>query len=348
GMVPFNASAGTISYSGASYQDWRYLHGTKDLSSNPTTQGAVVFTVPADLPLIGSDGITAMDFVYYQYGSIEAARIRVSSGKTFTDPAPGVTAPTISCQIKRDEGGEIRHAAAQSTLVIPPTALPATAQSGEPITITMEVIELTDLTPQTSIASAAQAIGLKLGGSALRLGPAGLAFAKPVTLKMALSSSCAPTTKAGIYWWNPNLKVWQRVTDSTLNLASCEVSAPLNHFSIYALFLDPPEPSSLELGEVYVFPNPARKEQKPTFHIETQATLSSLDIRIYDATGQLLHQKTLTGNSPQVTNRAGKVALAYEYTWDSTDIASGVYFYTLKASRQGETVNHKGKFVVVR
>ncbi|MBI4064601.1 MAG: hypothetical protein HY401_09935, partial [Elusimicrobia bacterium] len=33
GMVPFNASAGTISYSGASYQDWRYLHGTKDLSS---------------------------------------------------------------------------------------------------------------------------------------------------------------------------------------------------------------------------------------------------------------------------------------------------------------------------
>jgi hypothetical protein len=102
-------------------------------------------------------------------------------------------------------------------------------------------------------------------------------------------------------------------------------------------------PAALEfkLGEVYVYPDPAKGGKVPTFHIEV-GTADSVKLKIYTVAGQLAHEATLTGN-PQAV---GSV-YAYEYAW-SGRIASGVYYYTVEAERAGKKLKAKGKFAVVR
>ncbi len=101
--------------------------------------------------------------------------------------------------------------------------------------------------------------------------------------------------------------------------------------------------SSLEfkLGEVYVYPDPAKGGRVPTFHIEV-GTADSVKLRVFSVAGQLAHEVTLTG-SPQAV---GSV-YAYEYAWNGR-IASGVYYYTMEAERSGKKLKAKGKFSVVR
>jgi sugar lactone lactonase YvrE len=102
-------------------------------------------------------------------------------------------------------------------------------------------------------------------------------------------------------------------------------------------------PAALEfkLGEVYVYPDPAKGGKVPTFHIEV-GTADSVKLKIYTVAGQLAHEATLTGN-PQAV---GSV-YAYEYAW-SGRIASGVYYYTIEAEKGGKKIKAKGKFAVVR
>jgi len=102
-------------------------------------------------------------------------------------------------------------------------------------------------------------------------------------------------------------------------------------------------PAALEfkLGEVYVYPDPAKGGKVPTFHIEV-GTADSVKLKVYTVAGQLAHETTLTG-SPQAV---GSV-YAYEYAWTGR-IASGVYYYTMEAERAGKKLKAKGKFSVVR
>lgn len=102
-------------------------------------------------------------------------------------------------------------------------------------------------------------------------------------------------------------------------------------------------PSALEfkLGEVYVYPDPAKGGKVPTFHIEV-GTADNVKIRIYTVSGQLAQERTLTG-SPQAV---GSI-YAYEYAWTGR-IASGVYYYTIEAERSGKKIKTKGRFSVVR
>ncbi|MBI4655558.1 MAG: right-handed parallel beta-helix repeat-containing protein [Elusimicrobia bacterium] len=95
------------------------------------------------------------------------------------------------------------------------------------------------------------------------------------------------------------------------------------------------------LGEVYVFPNPAKGGKVPTFHVEA-GLADSVKIRVYTVAGQLAHERTITG-SPQVVGSA----YAYEYAWEGR-IASGVYYYTIEAEKGGQKFKAKGKFAVVR
>ncbi len=102
-------------------------------------------------------------------------------------------------------------------------------------------------------------------------------------------------------------------------------------------------PSALEfkLGEVYVYPDPAKGGKVPTFHIEV-GTADSVKLKVYTVAGQLAHEATLTG-SPQAVGPA----YAYEYAWTGR-IASGVYYYTMEAERAGKKLKAKGRFAVVR
>ncbi|MCG2725570.1 MAG: hypothetical protein L6420_04810, partial [Elusimicrobia bacterium] len=52
--------------------------------------------------------------------------------------------------------------------------------------------------------------------------------------------------------------------------------------------------STFKLGEVYVFPNPAIKSQKPTFHIEA-GIADTVKIMIYTVSGRSAHEHTITG-----------------------------------------------------
>ncbi|MHB0997393.1 MAG: right-handed parallel beta-helix repeat-containing protein [Elusimicrobiales bacterium] len=99
--------------------------------------------------------------------------------------------------------------------------------------------------------------------------------------------------------------------------------------------------AEFKLGEVYVYPNPAKGGKIPTFHIEV-GVADSVKVRVYTVAGILAHEHTLSG-VPQVIGGV----YAYEYAWQG-HIASGVYYYTVEAERAGKKIKTRGRFAVVR
>jgi len=83
-----------------------------------------------------------------------------------------------------------------------------------------------------------------------------------------------------------------------------------------------------ELGEVYSFPNPA-KRYNPCLHIEV-GFADSIEVKIYNIAGELVYKTELAGNPLMIGNK-----YAYEYVWDTSGIASGVYIYLVRARRTG-------------
>jgi hypothetical protein len=104
-----------------------------------------------------------------------------------------------------------------------------------------------------------------------------------------------------------------------------------------------PDPT-FKLGEVYAFPNPSRHGKKPTIHIEV-GLADSVDVRIYDVSGQILHETTLT--SPQVVDDGNGPQYAYEYTWNE-DIPSGTYIFAMNAKKGSDGLKKISKLAVIR
>ncbi|MBU2530535.1 MAG: N-acetylmuramoyl-L-alanine amidase [Elusimicrobia bacterium] len=90
------------------------------------------------------------------------------------------------------------------------------------------------------------------------------------------------------------------------------------------------EDVKFELGEVYTYPNPARMKN-PKIHIETTEKADTANIKIYDIAGSPVHQVTLNYPPSLI---GGKYI--YEYSWDTSSVASGVYIYAVKVSKEGE------------
>lgn len=103
--------------------------------------------------------------------------------------------------------------------------------------------------------------------------------------------------------------------------------------------------SAFTLGEVYVYPNPAKGGQVPTFHIET-GIADSVKINVYAVSGDLVHSYTATGTPATVDDGQG-TQYAYEYAWRG-HIASGVYYYAIEAQKDGKKLKRTGKFAVIR
>jgi hypothetical protein len=87
----------------------------------------------------------------------------------------------------------------------------------------------------------------------------------------------------------------------------------------------------LKLGEVYAFPNPAKRGKKPTIHVEV-GVADSVKLRIYDIAGDLLHETEIT-SAPLIINDGHGKEYAYEYVWDGT-IPSGTYICVVQASKK--------------
>ncbi|PKN00530.1 MAG: hypothetical protein CVU78_00585 [Elusimicrobia bacterium HGW-Elusimicrobia-2] len=121
------------------------------------------------------------------------------------------------------------------------------------------------------------------------------------------------------------LKEWaQQNQTGESNIGSARTSQSL---------LSEPIKSSLEefkLNEVYAFPNPAEKSN-PTIHIEC-GSADKVEIRIYTIAGEPVHSVIITEVPKIIASK-----LAYEYTWNCSGKASGVYLYLVRA-KKGEKV----------
>ena len=125
------------------------------------------------------------------------------------------------------------------------------------------------------------------------------------------------------------------------------MSAKTSHFSIYSVVApasaeDPGYDTAFKLGEVYAFPNPAVRKGHVNIHVEV-GQADQVDLRIYNQIGEKVHDAVMT--NLQVID--GK--LAYEYSWDVSGVASGVYLYVTDAKKAGASdIKTKGKFAVIK
>ncbi|MFA6002679.1 MAG: T9SS type A sorting domain-containing protein [Elusimicrobiota bacterium] len=103
--------------------------------------------------------------------------------------------------------------------------------------------------------------------------------------------------------------------------------------------------AAFRLGDIYCFPNPA-KRQNPAFHIEV-GVADKVDLRIYDLSGQQVHAAVLAG-APGVFDYGRGPRYAYEYPWNVAGVGSGVYVFAVTARKGSETIKKTGKCAVIR
>ena len=100
-----------------------------------------------------------------------------------------------------------------------------------------------------------------------------------------------------------------------------------------------------KLGEVYCYPNPAKKTN-PTFHMEA-GLADKVELKVYDTAGDLVHETVLTG-MPQVINDGQGSQYAYEYLWDTKNAGSGVYIFSMTAKKGDKTLRKTGRCAVIK
>jgi len=198
------------------------------------------------------------------------------------------------------------------------------------------------------------AMGLAAASREIEYGPDGTIFAAPVTLTLAydparLSSLGLKEDMLKVYYWDPAAGDWTAL-ESVVDAEAGVVSAQTSHFSVYQVMAEGVTPqatadAAFRLGEVYVYPNPAKGGAKPTFHIET-GIADSVKVKVFTVSGDQAHERILTG-TPDIINDGNGPSYAYEYIWDG-HIPSGVYYYTIEARQGGRMLKKAGKFAVIR
>ncbi|MBI4656114.1 MAG: T9SS type A sorting domain-containing protein, partial [Elusimicrobia bacterium] len=186
-------------------------------------------------------------------------------------------------------------------------------------------------------------------GVPYEFGPEGKRFTAPIAITIPydpLTLSQGTEGNLLIAYWKPETKTWE-ILDSTVDKIKKVVTALTTHFSLYQIVapMESQPDADFKMGEVYVFPNPARAGAKPTFHIEV-GVADIANIRIYTISGEPAHKITLIG-TPQIIDDGQGPQYAYESAWEGY-IPSGIYLYVLTAERGGKRIKKTGKFVVVR
>ncbi|MDI6642375.1 MAG: T9SS type A sorting domain-containing protein, partial [Elusimicrobiota bacterium] len=100
---------------------------------------------------------------------------------------------------------------------------------------------------------------------------------------------------------------------------------------------------SFAFGEVYAYPNPA-KQTNPTIHIEVGGIADRLEIRIYNISAELLHSVEIPGSEYKILDNK----YCYEYTWNVSNIASGVYIYLVRAKHGDKAIKVLKKLGIVK
>jgi len=209
----------------------------------------------------------------------------------------------------------------------------------------------------------AAAKGLTRKGGIYEFGPEGTVFDEPVEISLPYENNDAAKEKLSVAYWNPSSKDWEPLA-STLDPIGKVVKAKVGHFSLYQVVASTlpaakeqraasaaavPEaggPSSaFLLGEVYVYPNPAKGAEVPVFHVEC-GIADSVNIKVYTVSGREAHEATLAA-MPAILDDGNGASYAYEYSWRG-HIPSGIYLYYIEARKGGQKIKKTGKFAVVR
>lgn len=183
-----------------------------------------------------------------------------------------------------------------------------------------------------------------LGGGA-KFEPEGLQFLEPARIKLYFSETLPADTNTediAIYYWNKALRAWEKLPNCVIDLDETTVETTVAHFSIYQIMHKKPAPVSenpaddpavsdpgFAFGDVYCYPNPAKRGINPNIHIETLKA-DSVHIVIYDIAGNEVHSGYLDTPAEIINDRN-----IYEYVWDISGTASGIYICTIRARRNG-------------
>ncbi|OGR88383.1 MAG: hypothetical protein A3A86_03535 [Elusimicrobia bacterium RIFCSPLOWO2_01_FULL_60_11] len=277
----------------------------------------------------------------------------MASDSDVTPPAVAVSTPADSNKgiarklVLADEGGTLADSG-KNAVTIPPLAMSVSTE------ISVTRIELPDPIAEELKESGREELNIKAVSPQLEFGPEGTQFDRPVTITIGydpLLLGSRSESDLKITYWNPISMKWELLA-SSVDAANKTVSAQVIHFSLYqvhavqmlaaaaaAVIYD----DRFNLGEVYSFPNPARGKD-PTLHLEC-GLADSIEIRIHDIARELVHASRMSGAEWRVVN--GKYA--YEYLWNVSGIASGVYIYTIRAKKTGSPdINVRKKLAVVK
>ena|GEM_PF-3862560 len=253
----------------------------------------------------------------------------------------------------KGKGGKLAHKS-RACVEIGGKAL----KNDEEISLT-SVFERDSERRERNVKAAAKALTRR--GEPFEFGPEGTVFAEPVEISLPYESYDAKKEKLQVAYWNPSSKDWEPLA-STIDPTEKVVKAKVGHFSLYQVLVstiaeaktvrpvgEQPVVSvqaagpstAFTLGEVYVYPNPAKGGDAPIFHIEC-GLADSVDIKVYTVSGREAHEATLTAMPAIIDQR-----YAYEYVWRG-HIPSGVYLYFIEARKGGQRIKKTGKFAVVR
>lgn len=185
---------------------------------------------------------------------------------------------------------------------------------------------------------AAEKVKITAVGDLVDFGPEGTRFAQAITIEFPYNRSLLPPgvkeDNLAVYWWNPSRREWEKMPSTVDKLAQM-VRAQTDHFSLYGLFSGGAASSAegFSFGEVYAYPNPARPGQTPKIRAEA-AGADSLQIRVYDVSGELKHSAEVSGGSAD--HAVG-------------NLVSGVYVFTVTANKSGQgSIRTTGRLAVIR
>ncbi|MFH1379553.1 MAG: hypothetical protein ABII23_04670 [bacterium] len=199
---------------------------------------------------------------------------------------------------------------------------------------------------------AADLQGLVMVGDGVRCGPEGIDFLVPAGMSLyyfGIDVNESQEQNLKIYYWNAADLTWEERAGSKAVPDERRVTAFIDHFSIYQIMYESSsnideavddDEDSIEFplseadavfkkGEIYSFPNPAKNGAFPTIHIES-GIADKISIHIYDIGGALVHSADIN-DQPIIID--GKYA--YEYRWDTSGVASGIYIYSVRVIKDG-------------
>lgn len=197
-----------------------------------------------------------------------------------------------------------------------------------------------------------KARGLSAASGAFEFGPHGMTFEKPVKISLPYDPANLPEgadeNSLKVAYWNDGTGEWELLA-SAVSRGDRLVSAEVGHFSVYQVMAEAvpsaappvPVPANFELGDVYVFPNPAGPGTAPKLHISVGSG-DKASAKIYTASGRLAKEVSVSGAPGTIGGTS-----AYELDIGG-GLPSGVYYYSAEVRSGAAKLRKAGKFAVVR